>query len=137
MINKSDTFPSLQPGFIAEVELKVNEKETAAHLGSGSLDIYATPAMVALMENAAVRAMDGQLPPGYTTVGGKIDVRHLAATPVRMKVRAQAELVQVQGRKLIFHIQAWDEAEQIGEANHIRYLIDEVDFMVKVTEKGK
>jgi predicted thioesterase len=121
----------------AEVELTVSEKETAVHLGSGSLPVYATPALVALMENAAICALEGHLLPGYTTVGGKIEVRHLAATPVRMKVRAHAELVEVQGRKFTFHIQAWDEAELIGEASHIRYLIDENNFMAKVTQKGK
>ena len=137
MSNNTNSTINLGPGLSAEVELTVSETETAVHFGSGSLPVYATPALVALIEKAAVHALDGHLPPGYTTVGGKIDVRHLAATPVRMKVRAHAELVEVQGRKLTFHIQAWDEAEQIGESSHIRYLIDENDFMAKVTEKGK
>ena len=137
MNDKIESFPSLQPGLSAEVELKVNKKETAAYLGSGSLEVYATPALVALMENAAVHALDEHLPPGYTTVGGKIDVRHLAASPVGIKVRVLAELVEVQGHKLTFHIQAWDEVEQIGEANHVRYLIEEDAFMKKVIEKGK
>jgi predicted thioesterase len=137
MSDNPDPISSLQPGLSAEVERTVSESETALHLGSGSLAVYATPALVAMMENAAVQALEGHLPPGYTTVGGKIDLRHLAATPVRMKVRARAELVEVQGRKLTFHILAWDEAEQIGEASHTRYLIDEDNFMKKVTGKGK
>ena len=70
-----------------------------------------------------------------TTVGGQIEVRHLAATPVGMKVRAHAELLEVSGRKLTFHIQAWDEVEQIGDANHIRFVIDEEKFMKRVKEK--
>ena len=131
----SDT--TLQPGVSAEIELTVSETETAAHLGSGSLAVYATPALVALMENAAVRALEGHLPPGYTTVGGHIDVRHQGATPIRMKVRAYAELVEVQGRKLTFRIQAWDEVELIGEASHIRFLIAEETFMTKVGKKRK
>ena len=129
--------PSLEPGLEAEVETIVGEAETAAHLGSGTIAVYATPALVALMENAAVCALDGHLPPGQTTVGGRIDVRHQAATPVGMQVRAQAELVEVQGRKLSFHIQAWDEVEQIGEADHIRYVVDENSFMERTGGKRK
>lgn len=132
---KSEKF--LQPGLSAEVEITVSESETAAHLGSGLVPVYATPALVALMENTAVRALDGHLPPGYTTVGGQIDVRHLAATPVGMQVRAHAELVEVQGRKFTFRVRAWDEVEQIGEANHVRFLIDEEAFMARVSTKGK
>jgi fluoroacetyl-CoA thioesterase len=127
---------ALQPGLNAEVKITVSESETAAHMGSGLVPVYATPALVALMENAAVRALEEHLPPGKTTVGGQIDLRHLAATPVGMQVRARAELVEMQGRKLTFHIQAWDEAEQIGEANHIRFLIDEETFMTKVRTKA-
>ena len=119
------------------MEIIVSEAETAANLGSGAIAVYATPAMVALMENAAVRALEGHLPPGQTTVGGQIDVRHMAATPVGMQVRAKAELVEAQGRKLGFRIQAWDEVEQIGEASHVRFIVDEGEFMGRVKEKGK
>jgi fluoroacetyl-CoA thioesterase len=130
------TEESLQPGLSTEVEITVSVSETAAYMGSGLVPVYATPALVALMENAAVRALEGHIPPGQTTVGGQIDLRHLAATPVGMRVRARAELVEVQGRKLTFHIQAWDEAEQIGEANHVRFLIEEETFMAKVKTKA-
>jgi fluoroacetyl-CoA thioesterase len=126
---------TLQPGLSAEVELTVSKAETATHLGSGSLAVYATPALVALMENAAVRVLEGHLPPGYTSVGGQIDVRHLGATPVGMKVRAHAELVEARGRKLTFRIQAWDEVELIGEADHVRFLVEEATFMEKVRAK--
>ena len=128
---------SLTPGINAEVEITVSEAETAAHVGSGSLAVYATPALVALIENAAVRALEDHLSSGQTTVGGQIGVRHLAATPVGMKVRARAELRAVEGRKLTFHIQVWDEVELIGEADHIRFLIDIEKFMGKVGAKGK
>jgi fluoroacetyl-CoA thioesterase len=127
---------TLTPGLSAEVEITVSENKTAAHLGSGSMPVYATPALVALMESTAVRALDGHLPPGQTTVGGQIDLRHLAATPVGMQVRAYAELVDVQGSKLNFRIQAWDEAEQIGEASHVRFLVDAAAFMDKASTKG-
>jgi fluoroacetyl-CoA thioesterase len=128
---------SLQPGLNAEIKITVSEADTAANMGSGSIPVYATPALVALMERAAAHALEGHLPAGYTTVGGQIDVRHLAATPVEMQVRAHAELIEVQGRKLSFRIQAWDEVEQIGEASHIRLLIDEKAFMTKVNAKGR
>ena len=137
MSDNPDSVSTLRPGLSAEVKRSVSATETAAHLGSGSLAVYATPALVALMENAAVRALEGHLPAGHTTVGGKIEVRHLAATPIRMKVRAHAQLVEVQGRKLTFHIQAWDEVEQIGEAEHVRFLIEGETFMEKVKTKGR
>ncbi|MBN1454081.1 MAG: thioesterase family protein [Anaerolineales bacterium] len=136
-MSESDLSPSLEPGLSAEVETTVSEAEAAAHLGSGTIAVYATPALVALMENAAVRALEGYLQPGQTTVGGRIDVRHLAATPVGMRVRAHAELVEVQGRKLSFRIQAWDEVEQIGEASHIRFIVEESSFMERARGKGK
>lgn len=128
---------SLKPGLSAKVEIIVSETNTAAHLGSGSIAVYATPALVALMEKAAVRALEGHLPDGQTTVGGQIDVRHLAATPVGMKVHARAELLEESGRKLTFKVQAWDEEKLIGEAKHIRYIVDEDKFMRKVKEKIK
>jgi len=123
------------PGLNAEVRITVGEKETAAYLGSGLVPVYATPALVALMENAAIRALEGHLPPGHTSVGGQIDLRHLAATPVGMQVRARAELTQVQGRKLTFHILAWDEDEKIGEASHIRFVVNLETFMARIDSK--
>jgi fluoroacetyl-CoA thioesterase len=136
-MSESKPLHTLEPGLNAQVEITVSEAETAAHLGSGTIAVYATPALVALMENAAVRALEGHLPPGQTTVGGRIDVRHLAATPVGMQVHAQAELVEIQGRKLSFSIQVWDEVEQIGEADHIRFIVDESSFMERARGKRK
>jgi len=136
MSAQAELHSQLIPGLSTEVELTVTETETAAYLGSGSLAVYATPALVALMENTAVRALEGHLPPGHTTVGGKINVRHVAATSVGVKVRAKAELIEIQGNKLTFHIQAWDEVEQIGDASHIRYLIEGDVFMEKVKAKA-
>lgn len=134
---KPELFSLLAPGLSGEAAITVSNAETAASLGSGSISVYATPAMVALMESAAVRALEGHLPPGQTTVGGQIDVRHTAATPVGMKVRAKAELVEVQGRKLTFRIQVWDEVEQVGEANHVRYIVVEDKFINRVSKKRK
>ena len=124
-------------GLAAELEHLVTDDDTAAKWGSGLVPVFSTPALVGLMEGAAVKALVGQLAPGQTTVGGHIDVRHLAATPVGMQVRARAELTVVEGRKLVFKIQAWDEVELIGEANHERFVIDEARFLAKIQAKGK
>ena len=129
--------PDIAPGISAEIDALVFEKDTAQSYGSGLVAVYATPALVGLMEGAAVRALQGCLPEGQTTVGGRIDVRHLAATPVGMRVRARAELVKVEGRKLTFRVEAWDEVEQIGEAIHERFIIDEEKFLSRVNAKGK
>jgi len=137
MIAKAKSENGIQPGLSAEVEIEVSKTHTAAHLGSGSIAVYATPALVALMENAAVKVLEGRLPEGQTTVGGQINVRHLGATPVEMKVRARAELLEVSGRKLTFRVQAWDEVELIGEANHVRFIIEENKFMERVANKTK
>jgi fluoroacetyl-CoA thioesterase len=128
---------NLIPGLRADFELTVTDADTASRWGSGLVPVYSTPALVGAMEKTAVLALEGQLPAGQTTVGGRIDVRHLAPTPVGMKVRVAADLVEVEGRKLVFKIEAWDEVEKIGEASHERFMIDEARFMAKVQSKGK
>ena len=127
----------LAPGLSAEIEHTVTDADTASHWGSGNLPVFSTPALVGLMENAAVLALVGHLPPGQTTVGGHINVHHLAATPVGAIVQARAELVFSKGRKLVFKVQAWDEVELIGEAEHDRFVIDEAKFMSKVEKKKR
>lgn len=125
----------LTPGLRAEVQTTVTEADTAARWGSGLVPVFSTPALAGLMESAAVAALHGHLPAGQTTVGGRIDVRHLAATPVGLTVRAAATLTALEGRKLVFHIEAWDEREKVGEAVHERYLIDEARFLTRVQAK--
>jgi fluoroacetyl-CoA thioesterase len=129
--------PDITPGLFAEFTHTVTDIDTASHWGSGGLQVFSTPALVGLMESTAVIALTTYLPPGLTTVGAHIDVRHLAATPVGMEVHARAELVTIDGRKLTFKVQAWDEVELIGEATHDRFLIDESKFMGKVAAKEK
>ena len=128
---------TLSPGLSAELSITVTDAETAAKWGSGLVPVYSTPALVGLMEAAAVKALAGQLDPGQTSVGGHIDVHHLAATPVGMTVRARAELTAVEGRKLTFQVEAWDEVEKIGEALHERYLIETEKFIAKSLSKGR
>ena len=127
----------LLPGLHAEVEHTVTDADSASQWGSGLVPVYSTPAPVGLMESAAVNVLTDRLVPGQTTVGARMDVRHLAATPVGVQVRARAELVAVEGRKLVFKIQAWDAVELIGEAVHERFVIDAARFLGKVKTKSK
>jgi len=123
------------PGLVGQIEMVVHEENTARHLGSGNVAVLATPEMIRLMEKAAVAAVDHLLPDGYRTVGVEVNVRHLAATPLGMRVRAQAELVAVEGRKLTFRVEADDEAEKIGEGEHRRVIIDLERFKERVEAK--
>lgn len=125
----------LTPGLTGEVETVVTDDDTAARYGSGLVPVFGTPALVGLMENAAVRALEGYLPPGQTSVGGRMDVHHLAPTPVGMRVHAQAELTEVEGHRLVFHIEAWDDVERIGEAVHERFIIDQEPFIARAKAK--
>ena len=128
---------TLIKGFSAEIILTVTESDTAAKWGSGLVPVFGTPSLVGLMEAAAVKTLEGKLPKGQTTVGGHIDVRHLAATPVGMQVRARAELISIDGKKLTFQIEAWDEVEKIGEALHERFVIDKEKFIARSQIKSK
>lgn len=128
-------FEQVKPGLVGEREMKVEVENTAKHLGSGNVSVLATPEMVRLMEGAAVRAVDHLLPDGYRTVGIRVDVRHLAATPLGMTVRAKATLLEVDGRKLTFHVEAFDESEKIGEGIHERMIIDVAKFRQRVESK--
>jgi len=123
------------PGLVGQIEMVVHDKSTARHLGSGNVAVLATPEMVRLMERAGVAAVDHLLPDGYRTVGVEVNIRHLAATPVGMKVRAQAELSAIEGRKLTFHVEAFDEMEKIGEGEHRRAIIDVERFKERVEAK--
>ena len=126
----------LAPGLTGEAERTVTDELTADAWGSGLVPVLGTPALVALIEEAAVTALEGHLPSGQTSVGVRIDVRHLAATPVGMRVRARADLVAVEGRHLIFQAEAWDEAEKVGEATHERVVVDGDRFMERVEKKS-
>ncbi len=123
------------PGLVGQIEMRVHEDNTASHLGSGNEAVLATPEMIRLMERAAVAAVDHLLPDGYRTVGVEVDIRHLAATPVGMRVQAQAELIAVEGRRLTFRVEAFDEVEKIGEGVHRRVIIDVERFKERVEAK--
>ncbi|MZP29338.1 thioesterase [Heliobacterium undosum] len=118
-------------------EEKVTADNTAIKYGSGGVEVYATPAMIGLMEGAALAAVDPLLPEGMATVGTYIAASHLAATPVGMTVRCEAELTEVDGKKLVFKVVAFDEAEKIGEGVHHRFVIQTERFLAKQAAKKK
>ncbi|MFZ2636441.1 MAG: thioesterase family protein [Rectinemataceae bacterium] len=125
----------LELGLFAEKSFPVEEKHTAAHLGSGGVPVYATPTMVLHMEETALGIVDPFLGKGRATVGASICVKHLAPTPVGMTVRIRAELVGIEGRKYVFRIEAWDEGEKIGEADHVRVAMDLDRLGEKIAKK--
>ena len=116
-------------------ETIVTQELTAQHLGSGFLPVFATPALVALMEKAACNALEGSLDSGVTTVGVRIEVSHEAATPLGMRVWAEAKLLGQEGRSYEFEITAYDEAGIIGKALHQRVAVKADRFMEKVNAK--
>ena len=118
----------LEPGLVASTEILVGTRDTAHHVGSGKIKVLATPVLVMLLEEAALNAVEGLLPAGYQTVGTRLDVSHTAATPVGMRVRAGAELIDVDGRKLTFRVWAEDEIERIGEGSHQRIVVEVARF---------
>ena len=125
----------LTVGLKGRAEKIVDHTNTAKTMGSGSLDVFATPALVALMEEAAVKALE--LEEGQTSVGVSLDIKHTAATPVGMKVWAVAELIEVDRRRLVFQVEAFDVKEQIGSGRHERFLIDVDKFMQKTLSKNQ
>ncbi len=128
---------SLKTGMTAKIEHQVTAEDTAVRFGSGEVQVFATPMMIALMEKAALSAVDPNLPEGYATVGTTVDIAHMAATPVGMKVTATAELTEISGKKLKFRIEAFDEKEKIGEGWHGRYIIQTQKFLELTRQKAK
>lgn len=126
----------VKPGLTGSAQATVTGENTADHIGSGHVAAFATPAMIALMEKAAVSAVTPHLPPGWQTVGIRVDVEHLAATPPGLTVTAQAELLQVDGRRLTFRVVANDGHDLIGEGTHQRVIIDLERFRARLAAKA-
>ena len=128
---------TLSIGLKGLAETLVTEENTAAAMGSGLLPVFATPAMLALMEQAAASSVQPLLPEGQGTVGTRLSVSHLAATPIGLTVRAESELIAVDRRKLRFSVRAWAGEELIGEGEHERFVIDSARFLEKALAKKK
>ena len=123
-------FPELKAGIKGKAEITVTEKDTARIYGSGLVDVFATPAMIALMEKAAHTSIGEFLPEGFMTVGTEVNIKHIKATKPGKKVWTESELILVEGEKLIFNMEAFDEDGKIGFGEHTRYIVVEKDFLV-------
>lgn len=122
-------------GIAAEASTFVDPEDTALVVGSGSLRVYATPCMAALMEGAACEALDGLLSEDKTTVGTELNISHLSATPVGMEVRAKAKVTAVDGNTITFEVTCWDEAGKIGEGTHKRVIVSTQKFLDRTYAK--
>jgi len=122
-------------GMIGKVTNLVEKEDTALEVGSGSLLVYATPCMAALMEGAACEAIDEAMEEGQTSVGIELNLQHTSATPVGLEVWAEAKVTAIEGKIISFQITAFDEAGQIGSATHKRALIQSQRFLDKTYSK--
>ncbi len=126
----------METGIKFSIEKKVDESMTARVMRSGTLDVFATPAMIALIEETAWKSVADQLEPYMATVGTNLNVDHLAPTPVGMKVRCETELKAIDGRKLVFDVAVYDETGLVGKGTHERFIINEEKFQAKANSKA-
>ena len=122
-------------GLTGEASVMADSSNSAKTMGSGALEVFATPSMIALMEKAATNALKELMPADSSSVGTKINVKHSAATPMGVKVTAKAVLTEVDGKRLVFTVEAFDEKDKIGEGRHERFIINIERFMAKTNEK--
>lgn len=128
---------AIAPGLTNEIHHAVQDRHLASAWGSGLAAVLATPVMVAFFEECARLSVDPLLPAGRQTVGTGVQLRHLAATPPGMTVTVRAELVEVDGRRLRFHVEAWDDVERVAEGEHERFIIDVERFQQRVKDKER
>lgn len=126
------------PGATAEVTLPVTPDRTAHAMGNTGVHVLATPFLVGLLENACAAVIHPHLPPGAGTVGTMVEMRHLAATPVGMTARAKATLLETDGRRYVFSVEAWNERDKIAEGRHERFVVaDRAKFLERVMQKAR
>jgi fluoroacetyl-CoA thioesterase len=123
---------ALKLGLTGESTTVVTHENTAAAVGAGGVEVFSTPMMIALMENASWHAVADELDEGYVTVGILVNVRHLGATPIGQRVRATAELAEIDGRRLVFNVAAYDEQKKIGEGQHERFIVNLERFLQRI-----
>ena len=126
----------LQTGIKGKQTIVVTPAQTAAYYGSGALEVFATPAMVALLEETVWRSVQPCLEEGQATVGTRVDIRHLAATPLGGKVTCESELVEIDRRRLVFKVEVFDEKTKVGEGVHERFVIQSEKFLAAARTKG-
>ncbi len=127
----------LREGIRGSSETVVDENNTALTMGSGELEVFATPAMVALMEEAAAESVKPYIDEKSTTVGTALEIEHISATPIGVSVRCESELCHIDGRKLVFNVTAYDNAGIIGKGRHERFIVEKERFMKKADSKRK
>jgi predicted thioesterase len=127
----------IKPGATAEIGLTVTEDKTAHAMGNRGVHVFATPYVVGLLEDAAGAVMRPHYPPGGGSVGTMVEMKHLAATPVGMKVRAKATLLESDGKRYLFSVEAWDEKEKIAEGRHERFVVADMErFLARAMKKS-
>lgn len=133
----NETFEEIQPGLSKEENYLIEEQHTAIQIGSGAMRVLATPWMIAFMERAAHRLLAQYLPEGYSTVGSLVNVRHLAPTSVGAGLRVRVVVRAVEGRRVIFDVEAWDHREQVGAGEHQRVIVEVARFLARAWEKSE
>lgn len=127
-----------EPGETTEISRTVTPDRTASALGNPGVEVFGTPFVVALLENAAAALLHPHLPAGASSVGTLVEMRHLAATPVGMTVRARATVLETDGKRFLFAVEAWDEKEKIAEGRHERFVVQDLQkFLARVMKKGQ
>lgn len=126
----------LEEGIKGTIERATTPGMSAQKVGSGDLDVFATPVLVALAEETALKSVSPYLEEGQGTVGTKVDIAHIAATPIGMKVRCETELVEVDRRRLVFNVEVYDEVERVAQGTHERFIVDAEKFLAKAESKG-
>ena len=132
----SDLLARVTSGLTGQASLVVTHEQTAPHVGSGRVPVLATPVMVNLLEAAALDAAERFLPEGHQSLGTDLNIRHLAATPIGMRVTAYAEVTGVDGRTVSFRVWAEDESERIGEGTHVRVVVNVARFDARMEKKA-
>ena len=128
----------LAPGLTAELEITVTTDRTADAMGNPGVHVFATPWVITLLENVSSKALVPHLPPGGGSVGTMVDMRHLAATPVGMRVRARATVLETDGRRVLFQVEASDEVEKIAEGRHERFIVSDMRrFLDRAARKAR
>jgi fluoroacetyl-CoA thioesterase len=125
----------MEVGILGSMEIEVDEEKSAEKMGSGNLPVFATPAMIALIEETAWKSVEEHLQKGQSTVGTNLEISHLSATPLGMNVLCQTKLIEVDGRKLVFEAKVYDKEALIGKGKHERYIIDTEKFMENTKNK--
>lgn len=126
----------LKTGLTGKKEIIVTEDKTALSVGSGLLPVFATPVMITFMELVSSEITAPFLEKGYSTVGINVSVKHISATPVGMTVRFESELLEIDGKRLVFKVSAYDDAGLIGKGTHERFIVNNEKFISKTNEKG-